>query len=249
MSSARFELPDGSTIAVRDGLTIGRVAPCDLVVDDEKVSRKHARVVVQAGVAEIEDLGSRNGVFLNGHRVLRRLLRDGDVLRIGRVDLRFVAAGSAAGPAPAAGEDLLAGEDLPGADARVAVGGGAPAASEDLLAEAEPAAARRPRVPPPPPPPSPAPRGEVELLEFVDEVVEVRKPAPTAERPAAAGPARATALRAERAGGVLQFSKKPEAGVFDEDLGQLGGLRRALVVLGGIALMAAAAWAAMQFAA
>jgi hypothetical protein len=61
---------------VHDGFVIGRVAGCDLVIDDTKASRRHARLVVDAGVVEVEDLESSNGTLLNEKPVTRRVLRE-----------------------------------------------------------------------------------------------------------------------------------------------------------------------------
>jgi hypothetical protein len=69
---------------------IGRGADCQLALDDAMVSRRHAALRVYAGSATIEDLGSRNGVLLNGIRIDRaEALRDGDHIRIGTADLSF----------------------------------------------------------------------------------------------------------------------------------------------------------------
>jgi pSer/pThr/pTyr-binding forkhead associated (FHA) protein len=69
---------------------IGRGAECQLALDDPMVSRKHAALRVYAGSAMIEDLGSRNGVYLNGVRIDRpEPLHDGDQIRIGSQDLSF----------------------------------------------------------------------------------------------------------------------------------------------------------------
>jgi hypothetical protein len=69
---------------------IGRGADCQLALDDSMVSRRHAALRVYAGSATIEDLGSRNGVLLNGIRIERpEALRDGDHIRIGTADLSF----------------------------------------------------------------------------------------------------------------------------------------------------------------
>ena len=64
---------------------IGRITDCWLTVDDELASRHHARLHVSGEVLEIEDLGSRNGTFVNGARLEGRIvLQDGDRIRIGR---------------------------------------------------------------------------------------------------------------------------------------------------------------------
>lgn len=82
--SGYLELPDGAFIGVRDGLVLGRVSACDVVVQDSKASRRHARLIVEAGVVEIEDMNSSNGTLLNGKPVERRMMRDGDEVRIGK---------------------------------------------------------------------------------------------------------------------------------------------------------------------
>jgi len=54
------------------------------------VSREHARLTVSGGATLIEDLGSRNGVFVNSVRVDRRRLQQGDIVTIGETQFRFV---------------------------------------------------------------------------------------------------------------------------------------------------------------
>ncbi|MDX1487067.1 MAG: GGDEF domain-containing protein [Acidiferrobacterales bacterium] len=63
---------------------IGRGADADVVVGDPRVSRQHARVTIDAnGTAVLEDLGSSNGTFLNGSRIRRQELKEGDQLQLG----------------------------------------------------------------------------------------------------------------------------------------------------------------------
>ena len=67
-----------------DGLTIGRDEECSVVLDDSNVSRFHARLVFHNAAIWVQDAGSRNGVFLNGKRVVRhKQLGPGDELVIG----------------------------------------------------------------------------------------------------------------------------------------------------------------------
>jgi hypothetical protein len=81
-----FDLPRGATL-------IGRSLECHLTIDDPLVSRLHARITVDDSGAYIEDLGSRNGVRLNGVGIQERvLLRNGDRVRIGTQDLVFSSA-------------------------------------------------------------------------------------------------------------------------------------------------------------
>lgn len=63
--------------------TIGRDASCAVQINDRKASREHAILRVRDGVAEVEDMGSTNGTFVNGARVLQQTIREGDTLRIG----------------------------------------------------------------------------------------------------------------------------------------------------------------------
>jgi adenylate cyclase len=57
------------------------------------VSRRHARILVSAGRATLEDLGSKNGTWLRGKRVTSPSeLADGDVITVGSVVLKFRAA-------------------------------------------------------------------------------------------------------------------------------------------------------------
>lgn len=69
---------------------LGRDPSSDIVIDDLLVSRRHAEVRrLPDGRHEIEDLGSRNGTFLNGHRVQRATLDDLDMVSIGLSSFLF----------------------------------------------------------------------------------------------------------------------------------------------------------------
>ncbi|MFG1604414.1 ATP-binding cassette domain-containing protein [Actinoplanes sp. NPDC049265] len=71
-------------------LRVGRVPDNDVVVDDLLVSRYHATVsLLRPGVALVDDLGGRNGTFVNGIRVSRSSLLPGDLLTIGRATFSF----------------------------------------------------------------------------------------------------------------------------------------------------------------
>lgn len=66
--------------------TMGRAPRADFVVDAALVSRVHCRFTLdERNQLEIEDLGSTNGTFLNGKKVMKSTLADGDKLAIGRV--------------------------------------------------------------------------------------------------------------------------------------------------------------------
>lgn len=69
--------------------SIGRTADNDIQIDASNVSRHHAVLLAGADQCVVEDLNSTNGVLVNGLRVERQVLRDGDVLRVGKVEFRF----------------------------------------------------------------------------------------------------------------------------------------------------------------
>ncbi len=71
-------------------VTLGRGPQCDLQIVTHYVSREHARITLIDGKPLIEDLGSRNGVFVNSVRVDRRALQHGDLITIGESQFRFV---------------------------------------------------------------------------------------------------------------------------------------------------------------
>lgn len=68
---------------------IGRGMDCQLRIDAEFVSRRHALVTVTPDEAVIEDLNSTNGVFVNGRRIARCRLADGDTITIGKTVFRY----------------------------------------------------------------------------------------------------------------------------------------------------------------
>jgi len=75
----------------KNELYIGRDVSNDIVANDSEVSRKHARIVLQAGGFVLEDLGSTNGTFVNGQRLMGpHVLRPGEVIMLGEnVSLAF----------------------------------------------------------------------------------------------------------------------------------------------------------------
>jgi diguanylate cyclase (GGDEF)-like protein len=70
--------------------TMGRHATNRLPIDDDSISRFHARFVSEEGKYFVEDLGSRNGTFLQGKRITRAEIRDDDWVQLGaRVAFKF----------------------------------------------------------------------------------------------------------------------------------------------------------------
>ena len=75
----------GATYSLEgDQLTIGRDSSSGVPINDAEVSRKHARLTFQGGKYVVEDLGSTNGTFVNGQRVIGGVvLKSGDVVSLG----------------------------------------------------------------------------------------------------------------------------------------------------------------------
>jgi pSer/pThr/pTyr-binding forkhead associated (FHA) protein len=71
-------------------VTIGRSPEADVVLDDERVSRVHAEIVVHAGGHWVRDLQSTNGTVVNGEPVKEASLAHGDRVAIGSHELRYI---------------------------------------------------------------------------------------------------------------------------------------------------------------
>jgi diguanylate cyclase (GGDEF)-like protein len=69
---------------------IGRSSRCDLPIDQESISRNHARISWDGQRHVIEDLGSTNGTFVNDVVVKRSPLKDGDQIKLGRSILKYM---------------------------------------------------------------------------------------------------------------------------------------------------------------
>jgi hypothetical protein len=94
MPAARLEFMlgplAGHVVELRDEVTtVGSVAGNTVVLADPAVSRKHAGIRRVDGGYELADFGSTNGVYVNGHRMPKKLLTGGDVIRVGNSELVF----------------------------------------------------------------------------------------------------------------------------------------------------------------
>jgi hypothetical protein len=69
--------------------TIGSVAGNTVVLADPAVSRKHAGIRKVESNYELADLGSTNGVYVNGHKVPKKTLEAGDIIRVGNTEAVF----------------------------------------------------------------------------------------------------------------------------------------------------------------
>ncbi len=69
--------------------TVGRSPDCTIVINEKGVSREHFTVHVKGEIVTIEDLGSKNGTFLNGKRINKAELKNGDEIIAGECSLIF----------------------------------------------------------------------------------------------------------------------------------------------------------------
>ena len=77
-------------LAENGELVIGRSSDLDMVLIEDMVSRKHAKITLAPGQITISDLGSTNGTFVNGEKVKRARLKEGDRILIGTSILKLV---------------------------------------------------------------------------------------------------------------------------------------------------------------
>lgn len=77
-----------------DVTTIGRSFDSDVKIDNAGVSANHAKIVREGNYFVIEDIGSRNGIFVNGKRITRQSLSDGDEVVISKHILKLATKGA-----------------------------------------------------------------------------------------------------------------------------------------------------------
>ncbi len=115
MAKLVFLTGTGASIAInKPRMSIGRRGDNDIQVIGESVSGLHARLEFRNGVFSIEDQISTNGTFVNGKRVTRCPLQDGDVVSIGGQELRFIAETEHEWPASTGGHDDMPAVDVQG---------------------------------------------------------------------------------------------------------------------------------------
>ncbi len=76
---------------LKSEMTIGRGKTSDIRISSHFISRLHAKVSTRGIATTIEDIGSKNGIFVNANRIKRCVLRDGDVVSLAsELELKFV---------------------------------------------------------------------------------------------------------------------------------------------------------------
>ncbi|MFQ5845260.1 MAG: FHA domain-containing protein, partial [Planctomycetota bacterium] len=90
---AKIVITDGPGTGEEYGIDraaiLGRLPSNDIPLRDKKSSREHAKIYRQGKDFAIVDLNSSNGTFVNGRKVTKRILRDGDEISIGAVSMRY----------------------------------------------------------------------------------------------------------------------------------------------------------------
>ncbi|MGH9443568.1 MAG: FHA domain-containing protein [Thermoanaerobaculia bacterium] len=170
-------------IPLSEGDTVlGRSRGCGVRIDEESVSRSHALLTIHDDEARIRDLGSSNGLFVNGRRVSQETsLKDGDTVALGSVKLGFVATPPA---------------EIEAKTAMINISAAArPSQSATQFIRPEPQLLEHPIPPAPPDPPLRPQRRE----RSPDEVV-IR---PELQEPAA--PSRVTAVATSRPGALARL--------------------------------------------
>lgn len=109
----------GRSIALKHGkLLIGRAEECDVRPLGEEVSRRHCAVVEETGGLTVQDLKSRNGTYVNGVRIATKVtVADGDIVRVGPLELKVscaVPAAAAAAPVDEVSRWLMADDEPAG---------------------------------------------------------------------------------------------------------------------------------------
>src|SRR6185312_16639107 len=92
-----------------DTTTIGRVDDNTFQIADPSVSSHHAEIILRGSEVVIKDLGSTNGSFINGEKISESVLKPGQTLKLGQIELQLLTEGmpvpppKAPAPAPAPG--------------------------------------------------------------------------------------------------------------------------------------------------
>jgi pSer/pThr/pTyr-binding forkhead associated (FHA) protein len=85
----------GQIINLEEGETIlGRSENATVIIDEASVSREHGKIVLKESYCQILDLGSSNGVKINGVQIKEHYLSHGDTIELGNILIRFIAAGA-----------------------------------------------------------------------------------------------------------------------------------------------------------
>jgi pSer/pThr/pTyr-binding forkhead associated (FHA) protein len=92
----------GRSVDLGERTTIGRVEDNAFQIAEPSVSSRHCEILLQGGEVLVKDLNSTNGTFINGEKITERVLKPGQTLRLGNVELKLDVPGAPGAPAPSA---------------------------------------------------------------------------------------------------------------------------------------------------
>lgn len=75
-------------------VVVGRSSKCEIQIDQESISRNHSKIVNTGKSILVRDLGSTNGTYVNDELIEERVLRHGDLIKIGRTIFKFLTGGN-----------------------------------------------------------------------------------------------------------------------------------------------------------
>src|SRR5437660_7625370 len=85
-----------------DKTTVGRVSDNAFEIPEASVSSHHAELTLRGNEVLVKDLGSTNGTFINGEKIEEGVLKPGQTLRVGMIEMRLETGDAAPAPATAA---------------------------------------------------------------------------------------------------------------------------------------------------
>ncbi len=209
----------GKSYDVAESAVLGRGETADVPVADTKASREHCRVQYSAGRWVVTDLGSRNGILVNGQPSKRKDLKDGDKIQIGQTVLVFHAGEGA----PAAADEIEDEDEL------------------DLgLDVVEPVSTGRP----PAQRPAQKRSGGSKASSAKKQAAFDQARAASAASKRSKGPDAGISVRDD----VLQFSRvdQKKASIFDLELSQHSGLMQLAFWVVGLSVVALLVWGMLK---
>jgi pSer/pThr/pTyr-binding forkhead associated (FHA) protein len=92
----------GRSVDLGERTTIGRVEDNAFQIAEPSVSSRHCEILLRGSEVVVKDLGSTNGTFINGEKITEGVLKPGQTLRLGNIELKLDAPGAPAPSAPSA---------------------------------------------------------------------------------------------------------------------------------------------------
>src|SRR5690606_36413415 len=108
----RGQLSGSRTFSAARVISVGRAPESSLVLDDPQVSGRHALIFVENGKVLIADLGSTNGVFVNGERITQAAITPFDAVRVGECRLKVEVPGASTEAEPPSPDRTLVGAKI-----------------------------------------------------------------------------------------------------------------------------------------